>query len=92
MRFDGSDAAYYDCKRPAHAGIESYLVVEQWTPRHEGMLTLGDNNKCSVDQGAEAVRGSAGVPTAPRAWSGLSETPGSWGLLEEKFRGSARSN
>ena len=64
VRFDGSDAAYYDCKRPAHAGIESYLVVEQWTPRHEGMLTLGDNNKCSVDQGAEAVRGSAGVHSA----------------------------
>ena len=25
------------------------------------MLTLGDNNKCSVDQGAQATNGSAGV-------------------------------
>ncbi|MDP6199154.1 MAG: S26 family signal peptidase [Candidatus Poseidonia sp.] len=61
VHFNGSQAGYYDCKRPAHAGIEAYLVVDQWVPRHEGMLTLGDNNKCSVDQGAEAVRGSAGV-------------------------------
>lgn len=61
VHFNGSQAAHYDCKRPAHAGIEAYLVVDQWAPRHEGMLTLGDNNKCSVDQGAEAVRGSAGV-------------------------------
>ncbi len=61
VHFNGSQAGHYDCKRPAHAGIEAYLVVDQWVPRHEGMLTLGDNNKCSVDQGAEAVRGSAGV-------------------------------
>jgi signal peptidase I len=61
VRFDGSDAAYYDCKRPAHAGVEAHLVVWQWKPEHEGMLTLGDNNKCSVDQGAGATNGSAGV-------------------------------
>ena len=61
VAFDGNDAGYYDCKRPAHAGIEAHLVVENWVPKHEGMLTLGDNNQCSVDQGAEAVRGSAGV-------------------------------
>jgi signal peptidase I len=61
VAFDGSEAGYYDCKRPAHAGIEAFLVVENWVPKHQGMLTLGDNNKCSVDQGAEAVRGSAGV-------------------------------
>ena len=61
VRFDGSDAAYYDCKRPAHAGVEAHLVVWQWQPEHEGMLTLGDNNKCSVDQGAGATNGSAGV-------------------------------
>ena len=61
VHFNGSQAAHYDCKRPAHAGIEAYLVVDQWAPRHEGMFTLVDNNKCSVDQGAEAVRGSAGV-------------------------------
>jgi signal peptidase I len=61
VAFDGNQAGYYDCKRPAHAGIEAHLVVENWVPKHQGMLTLGDNNKCSVDQGADAVRGSAGV-------------------------------
>ena len=65
VHFDGSDAAYYDCERPAHSGanyvVEPYLVVWQWKPTHEGMLTLGDNNKCSVDQGAQATNGSAGV-------------------------------
>lgn len=61
VAFDGNEAGYYDCKRPAHAGIQAHLVVENWVPKHEGMLTLGDNNQCSVDQGSEAVRGSAGV-------------------------------
>lgn len=61
VHFDGTDAAYYDCKRPAHEGVEAHLVVWQWKPTHEGMLTLGDNNKCSVDQGAGATNGSAGV-------------------------------
>ena len=65
VHFDGSDSAYYDCKRPAHSGdnyvVEPYLVVWQWKPKHEGMLTLGDNNKCSVDQGAQVTNGSAGV-------------------------------
>lgn len=59
--FDGTQAGYYDCKRPAHAGVEAHLVVWQWKPAHEGILTLGDNNKCSVDQGASATNGSAGV-------------------------------
>ena len=61
VHFDGSQAGYYDCERPAHGNVEPYLVVWQWEPRHEGMLTLGDNNKCSVDQGAGATNGSAGV-------------------------------
>lgn len=59
--FDGSGAGFYDCKRPAHAGVEAHLVVWQWQPPHEGILTLGDNNKCSVDQGSSATNGSAGV-------------------------------
>ncbi len=59
--FDGTVAGYYDCKRPAHAGVEAHLVVWQWQPSHEGILTLGDNNKCSVDQGSGATNGSAGV-------------------------------
>jgi len=65
LHFDGIDAGYYDCKRPSHSGatyvVESHLVVWQWTPSHEGYLTLGDNNQCSVDQGASATNGSAGV-------------------------------
>lgn len=61
VQFDGSQAGYYDCKRPAHGNVEPYLVVWEWQPKHEGMLTLGDNNKCSVDQGAEVTNGSAGV-------------------------------
>lgn len=61
VHFDGEQAGFYDCKRPAHNNVEAYLVVWQWKPAHEGMLTLGDNNKCSVDQGAQATNGSAGV-------------------------------
>ena len=64
LAFDGEAAGYYDCHRPAHAGIEAFLVIQDWTPKHEGFLTLGDNNKCSVDQGSEAVAGSAGVHSA----------------------------
>ena len=61
VRFDGSDAAYYDCKRPAHGNAEAHLVVHKWQPTHEGLLTLGDANRCSVDQGPGATNGSAGV-------------------------------
>ena len=64
VHFDGTQAGFYDCYRPAHAGIESYLVVLDWQPRHAGILTLGDNNHCSVDQGSQAVRGSSGVHSA----------------------------
>ncbi|MCH1540497.1 MAG: S26 family signal peptidase [Candidatus Poseidonia sp.] len=64
VAFDGIQTGYYDCKRPAHNNVESYLVVWEWEPRHQGMLTLGDNNKCSVDQGAGATNGSAGVHSA----------------------------
>ena len=61
VRFDGIQAGFYDCHRPSHANVESFLVVWQWQPQHAGMLTLGDNNKCSVDQGSSAVNGSSGV-------------------------------
>jgi len=64
VSFDGVQAGYYDCKRPAHANVESHLVVWEWQPRHAGLLTLGDNNKCSVDQGSQAVNGSSGVHSA----------------------------
>lgn len=64
IAFDGVDAAYYDCNRPAHANVEPFLVVWNWTPSQAGILTLGDNNNCSVDQGPSAVNGSAGVHSA----------------------------
>jgi signal peptidase I len=61
IHFDGTQAGLYECNRPSHANVESYLVVWQWQPKHAGMMTLGDNNKCSVDQGSSAVNGSSGV-------------------------------
>tara|TARA_Y100001958_G_scaffold157854_1_gene154051 strand:+ start:276 stop:1310 length:1035 start_codon:yes stop_codon:yes gene_type:complete len=64
ISFDGEHAGYYDCKRPTHAGIESYLEVSDWSPEQAGFLTLGDNNKCSADQGNDAVRYSTGL-TSP---------------------------
>tara|TARA_B100000459_G_scaffold38579_1_gene19137 strand:+ start:856 stop:1794 length:939 start_codon:yes stop_codon:yes gene_type:complete len=59
--FDGIDAGYYDCKRFVHAGVEPHLRIHEWTPKHSGLLTLGDANKCSVDQGPDAVNGSSGL-------------------------------
>ena len=61
ISFDGINAGYYDCKRPTHAGIEAYLEVSDWSPQQAGFLTLGDNNKCSADQGNDAVRYSSGL-------------------------------
>ena len=61
IQFDGVEAGYYDCKRPAHGNAEAHLVVHEWQPTHEGLLTLGDANRCSVDQGPGATNGSAGV-------------------------------
>ncbi len=62
--FDGVSAGFYDCKRSAHANAEPHLVVHEWAPTHEGLLTLGDNNFCSVDQGSGATNGSTGVQGA----------------------------
>lgn len=70
ISFDGIDAGYYDCKRYVHAGVESYLVVHEWIPEHSGLLTLGDANKCSVDQGSNAVNGSSGLRTLDGALLG----------------------
>ena len=61
IRFDGYNAGYYDCKRMAHANVEPYLVVWNWQPKHSGIVTLGDNNQCSVDQGGLVVNGSSGI-------------------------------
>ena len=63
ISFDGIDAGFYDCERYVHAGVEAHLVVHDWVPKHSGLLTLGDANKCSVDQGADAVNGSSGLRT-----------------------------
>lgn len=70
ISFDGIDAGYYDCKRFVHAGVESHLVVHEWIPEHSGLLTLGDANKCSVDQGPNAVNGSSGLRTLDGALLG----------------------
>ena len=64
IKFDGYNAGYYDCKRMAHANVEPYLVVWNWQPKHSGIVTLGDNNKCSVDQGGLVVNGSSGIHSA----------------------------
>lgn len=64
VHFDGVQAGFYDCDRMVHANVEPYLVVWEWEPRHAGILTLGDNNNCSVDQGSQAVNGSTGVHSA----------------------------
>ena len=64
IRFDGYNAGYYDCKRMAHANVEPYLVVWNWQPEHSGIVTLGDNNQCSVDQGGLVVNGSSGIHSA----------------------------
>ena len=61
IRFDGYSAGYYDCNRMAHANVEPYLVVWNWQPKHSGIVTLGDNNQCSVDQGGLVVNGSSGI-------------------------------
>ena len=64
IRFDGYNAGYYDCKRMAHANVEPNLVVWNWQPKHSGIVTLGDNNQCSVDQGGLVVNGSSGIHSA----------------------------
>ena len=61
IHFDGINAGYYDCKRMAHANVEPFLVVWEWQPKSAGLMTLGDNNQCSVDQGGMVVNGSSGV-------------------------------
>ena len=64
LAFDGIQSGYYDCDRMAHAGVEEYLMIYEWAPSHSGLLTLGDANQCSVDQGAAAVNGSSGLRTS----------------------------
>jgi len=37
------------------------LMVQQWDPGHAGYLTLGDNNRCDVDQGSQAYSLAGGL-------------------------------
>ncbi len=66
--FDGDQTGLYLCKRNEeynHAGIiDDFLLINEWDPGQAGVLTLGDNNKCSVDQGAGAAPGSSGLYTS----------------------------
>jgi len=68
--FNGSMTGYYDCKRDTafnhgEIGLAGHLKVESWKPKAAGFLTLGDNNKCSVDQGWSpsngGVQGASGL-------------------------------
>jgi len=64
LAFDGVQSGYYDCDRTVHSGVEEYLMIWDWVPSHSGLLTLGDANRCSVDQGFAAVNGSQGLDTS----------------------------
>lgn len=85
-QFDGMMTGYFDCKRDTNfnhgeVGLEPFLKIESWKPQAAGFLTLGDNNKCSIDQGWSASRGgvqganglfdSDGAPVGPASSSHL---------------------
>jgi signal peptidase I len=42
-------------------GIPHGLMVRGWDPGHAGYLTLGDNNRCDVDQGSQAYPLAGGL-------------------------------
>ncbi|MGY8755365.1 MAG: hypothetical protein ACKVIR_06705 [Candidatus Poseidoniales archaeon] len=53
LKFDGINASgIYDCKIDTAGHGDVSLSFSQWRPRHPGFITLGDNNRCSDDQGA----------------------------------------
>lgn len=79
-QFDGMMTGYYDCKRDSNynhgeIGLTPFLKIESWKPQSAGYLTLGDNNKCSTDQGWSPSRGGVqgasglydvdGIPARP---------------------------
>ncbi len=37
------------------------LIIQEWDPGHAGYLTLGDNNRCDVDQGSTAYPLAGGL-------------------------------
>ncbi len=58
----------YHCDLSDNGAHAQYLRVIDWIPDHEGYLTLGDNNRCNVDQG--------GVVTNNTTGGGLSDATG----------------
>lgn len=46
-----------ECPSNPHGG----LMVQEWDPGHAGYLTLGDNNRCDVDQGSQAYPLAGGL-------------------------------
>jgi signal peptidase I len=60
--FDGNMTGEYDCQRDSQfnhgeVGMTQFLTIENWKPQRAGFMTLGDNNKCSVDQGWSPSKG-----------------------------------
>ena len=60
--FDGNMTGEYDCQRNSQfnhgeVGMTQFLTIENWKPQRAGFMTLGDNNKCSVDQGWSPSKG-----------------------------------
>ena len=50
----------YHCDLSDNGAHAKYLRIIDWIPDHEGYLTLGDNNKCNVDQGGVATNNTTG--------------------------------
>ncbi|MBJ23484.1 MAG: hypothetical protein CMB64_02325 [Euryarchaeota archaeon] len=50
----------YKCDLTDNGAHAQYLRIIDWVPNHEGYLTLGDNNKCNVDQGGLATNFTTG--------------------------------
>ncbi len=50
----------YRCDLSDNGAHAQYLRVIDWIPEQEGYLTLGDNNKCNVDQGGVATNNTTG--------------------------------
>ncbi|MDC0056118.1 S26 family signal peptidase [Deltaproteobacteria bacterium] len=66
--FDGNWTGEYDCQRNSQfnhgeVGMEKFLTIENWKPQRAGFMTLGDNNKCSVDQGWSPSKGGVAGAT-----------------------------
>ncbi|HIF45406.1 MAG TPA: S26 family signal peptidase [Candidatus Poseidoniales archaeon] len=60
LNFDGVNASgKYDCQIDSAGHGDVTLRFSDWRPRHPGFITLGDNNKCSDDQGAAVT--SSGI-------------------------------